>query len=227
MWLGGKTRDPQGYDMVGLFVGSEGTFGIATKIVVRILQAAAGREDGARRLRRGRPGLGGGVGDHRARAHARRDGDDRPDHDPGRRGRLRLRAIRATPRPRCSSSWTGSQPGWTRRPSASIAACRDCGRARRARGARRGGAPAPLEGAEARVRRLRPHLARLHGDGRRHPAHAAARGAAEGERDRRPRAASASATSSTRATATSIRTSSTIPACPAKRRAWWRRAARS
>ncbi|MBI4608981.1 MAG: FAD-binding protein [Candidatus Rokubacteria bacterium] len=38
VWLGGKTRDPQGYDLVGLFVGSEGTFGIATKIVVRILK---------------------------------------------------------------------------------------------------------------------------------------------------------------------------------------------
>ena len=38
VWLGGKTRDPQGYDLVGLFVGSEGTFGIATKIVVRILR---------------------------------------------------------------------------------------------------------------------------------------------------------------------------------------------
>jgi glycolate oxidase len=38
MWLGGKTREAQGYDMAGLFVGSEGTFGIATKIVVRILR---------------------------------------------------------------------------------------------------------------------------------------------------------------------------------------------
>ena len=38
MWLGGRTREAQGYDMAGLFVGSEGTFGIATKIVVRILK---------------------------------------------------------------------------------------------------------------------------------------------------------------------------------------------
>jgi glycolate oxidase len=37
-WIGGKTRDPQGYDLTGLFVGSEGTFGIATKIIVRILR---------------------------------------------------------------------------------------------------------------------------------------------------------------------------------------------
>ena len=38
MWLGGRARETQGYDMAGLFVGSEGTFGIATKIVVRILK---------------------------------------------------------------------------------------------------------------------------------------------------------------------------------------------
>src|SRR3989454_7769716 len=38
IWLGGRTREAQGYDMAGLFVGSEGTFGIATKIVVRILK---------------------------------------------------------------------------------------------------------------------------------------------------------------------------------------------
>jgi glycolate oxidase len=38
VWLGGKTRDPQGYDLAGIFVGSEGTFGIATKIVLRLLR---------------------------------------------------------------------------------------------------------------------------------------------------------------------------------------------
>lgn len=38
VWLGGRTRETPGYDLVGVFVGSEGTFGIATKIVVRILK---------------------------------------------------------------------------------------------------------------------------------------------------------------------------------------------
>jgi len=38
VWLGGKTRETPGYDLLGVFVGSEGTFGIATKIVVRILK---------------------------------------------------------------------------------------------------------------------------------------------------------------------------------------------
>jgi glycolate oxidase len=41
VWLGGRTRDPQGYDLVGVFVGSEGTFGIVTKVVVRILRRPA------------------------------------------------------------------------------------------------------------------------------------------------------------------------------------------
>ena len=38
-WVGGKSLDPPGPDLMGLLVGSEGTLGIATKIVVRIMRA--------------------------------------------------------------------------------------------------------------------------------------------------------------------------------------------
>ncbi len=36
--LGGKTLDSIGYDLVGAFVGSEGTFGILTKITLRVIK---------------------------------------------------------------------------------------------------------------------------------------------------------------------------------------------
>ncbi len=36
--LGGKALDPDGYDLLGAFVGSEGTLGIATRITLRVLR---------------------------------------------------------------------------------------------------------------------------------------------------------------------------------------------
>ena len=37
-WLGDKSRSFSGYDLRGAFIGSEGTFGIITKIIVRLLK---------------------------------------------------------------------------------------------------------------------------------------------------------------------------------------------
>ncbi len=37
VWLGGKSVDAPGYDLLGVFIGSEGTLGIATKVVVRLV----------------------------------------------------------------------------------------------------------------------------------------------------------------------------------------------
>ena len=38
VWTGGKANDNPGYDLVGVLVGSEGTFGIATRMVLRIMR---------------------------------------------------------------------------------------------------------------------------------------------------------------------------------------------
>jgi glycolate oxidase len=40
VWLGGKTLDRPGYDLTGAAVGAEGTFGLVTAVVVRLLHEA-------------------------------------------------------------------------------------------------------------------------------------------------------------------------------------------
>ena len=48
--LGGKALDPDGPDLLGLFVGSEGTLGIATEITLRVAAQARGGDDAAGRV---------------------------------------------------------------------------------------------------------------------------------------------------------------------------------
>jgi len=38
LWTGGKALDSPGYDLIGLLVGSEGTLGVATKMILRIMR---------------------------------------------------------------------------------------------------------------------------------------------------------------------------------------------
>ena len=104
--LGGKEVDRPGYDLLGAFVGSEGTLGIATKIWVRIVPApeAVATMVGVLPLDRGRGQRG--LGDRRLRGGARGDRADGPadargdrrDRQPrlsrGRRGGADRRARR-------------------------------------------------------------------------------------------------------------------------------------
>ena len=49
--LGASTLDAPGYDLMGVFVGSEGTLGVATSITLRIVKRPEVVSDAARRLR--------------------------------------------------------------------------------------------------------------------------------------------------------------------------------
>ena len=88
-------------DLLGGFVGSEGTLGIATEIVVSVLPRPQRVETMLVAVRVDRRGGRGGLGDHRRRDRARGDRDDGRAHHPRRRGRGRAPGCRWTRAP-CS-----------------------------------------------------------------------------------------------------------------------------
>ncbi len=92
--LGGPALDAPGYDLTGLFVGSEGTFGLVTEITVKLTPIARSCEDAARDFRQSRRRHRNGGRNHRARHHARGVRNARR-LDASRRRRLRSRRISA------------------------------------------------------------------------------------------------------------------------------------
>ena len=89
--LGGKALDPDGPDLLGVIVGSEGTLGIATRITLRLVRTP----QAVRTLLAGVPHDGRGrrsrLRDRRGGRHAVGDRDDGPAHDRGGRARRRAR----------------------------------------------------------------------------------------------------------------------------------------
>ena len=176
--LGGKELDHPGSDLLGAFVGSEGTLGIATKIWLRIVP----KPETVRtlvallRLHRSRPARWSRRSCPRGIVPGRHRDDGQP-LDPGRRGRHRTPATRPTRARRWWSSWTA------RRPSARRASTRSW---------RSASGPAPTrsawpqdeaereliwKSAQGGLRRDGPDRAQLLRAGQRDPAHAAGRGA--------------------------------------------------
>ena len=172
--LGGPELDHPGYDLLGAFVGSEGTLGIATKIWLRVVP----KPEAVRTLvaffgstvAGGRGGLADRLRGHRAGGHR----DDGQPLDPRRRGRDGRRL--SDGRGSGAGGGAGRLRGRVR--DALRARDRDVrGRGQRPRGQGRGRARADLAHAQGGLRRHGPHRAELLRAGQRDPAHPPGRGA--------------------------------------------------
>ncbi len=173
--LGGKELERPGYDLLGAFVGSEGTLGIATKITVRITPSPEAvktmvaffdstADAGSRRL-----------GDRVRGRGPRCDRDDGPARDQGIGGSHRRRLPRGRGRRagHRAGRLEGRMRGPLRRRGAPLRELRGERGAGRAVGGR---APDDVEGAQGGVRGDGPGRDQLLRPGRRDPAHQAAGG---------------------------------------------------
>ena len=158
--LGGKELDPPGYDLLGAFVGSEGTLGVATKITLRVVPVARGGADAGRVLRL-----------HPRRRRGRVARSCSAGSCPGAIEMMDKLAIEASeqmahagyPLGRGAAllvELDGAEHECEARFEEVVGDLRAPRRRRRARGPGRGRAPADLEDAQGRLRGHGPHLAR-------------------------------------------------------------------
>ena len=151
--LGGLDPEPDGLDLRGAFVGSEGTMGIATRIAVRLTPLPPTVATLLADFPGHGRGRGGGDRHHCGRDRARRAGDDGRDHRGGGRGlRARRPADRRGGRPAGRGRRAGRAAS-TCRPSGSATCCSPTARGRCASPRRRPSGPC---GGRAASRRSGP-----------------------------------------------------------------------
>ena len=174
-------RDAPGYDLLGAFVGSEGTLGVATQIALRVVPAPESVRTHAGLLRGHRLRRRRGHGDRRRRDRSRRDRDDGPALDRGRRAghRRGLPARRRRGADRRARRPPRGVPGRPRAPDRAVRAGRRAGRADRPV---RGRARPDLAHPQGGVRVDGADRARLLRAGRRHSPHPPVRGPAPDRR---------------------------------------------